>query len=229
MSRVLIVEDDASIRTALAVNLQARGYETDVATSGEEGLQLAARAHPDAVILDLGLPAMDGRDVISRLRGWTSVPIVVVSGRDAEAVKADAFDRGADDYVTKPFDIEDLFARLRAAMRRSVPPDGSVLVATPDFRLDFVERRARVHGASVRLTPTQWLVIDLLVRHRGRLVTSEQLVHDVWGDDHGDGTNSVRTAMAQIRRILEPDPQRPRYFVSDPDGYRFTLPCSADA
>ncbi len=223
--RVLVVDDDAGIRKTLALNLKARGYTADLAGTGEQALQLAARHHPDAVILDLGLPSMDGLDVVRGIRGWSSVPILVLSGRGTEAAKVEALDLGADDYVTKPFGMDELFARLRAATRRAVLPDGNAVVETDDFTIDFAAKRVVRDGTAVRLTPRQWHIVEVLVRHRGRLVTYEQLLHEVWGPAYGTETNYLRVFMTQIRQRLEPEPSKPRYFITEPGlGYRFQLP-----
>jgi two-component system, OmpR family, KDP operon response regulator KdpE len=222
MSRVLVVEDDARIRKTLEVNLRARGYDVDVADTGEDALRLAARHHPDAVILDLGLPTLDGMDVVRGLRGWTSVPIVVLSARGSEAAKVEALDLGADDYVTKPFGMDELLARLRAAMRRAVLPEGQAVVTTPDFTIDFAAKQARRGDEIVRLTPTQWHIVEVLVRNAGRLVTYEQLLQEVWGPSYGKETNYLRVFMTQIRQKLEPEPSQPRYFITEPGlGFRY--------
>ena len=174
------------------------------------------------MILDLGLPEMDGLDVVRGLRGWSSVPIVVLSGRGSEAVKVEALDLGADDYLTKPFGMDELFARLRAAVRRAVLPEGQAVVTTPDFTIDFAARQARRNGAVVRLTPTQWHIVEVLVRNAGRMVTYEQLLREVWGPNYGKETNYLRVFMTQIRHKLEPDPPHPRYFITEPGiGFRF--------
>ncbi len=226
--RALVVEDDLRICKTLEVNLRARGYETDIAVTGEQALELAARHHPDVVILDLGLPGIDGLDVVRGLRGWTPVPIVVLSGRDSEATKVEALDLGADDYLTKPFGMDELFARLRAAMRRAVLPEGQAVVTTPDFTLDFAAKQARRRGEIIRLTPTQWHIVEVLVRNTGRLVTYEQLLQEVWGPTYGKETNYLRVFMTQIRRELEPD-SKPRYFITEPGlGFRFELPDEHD-
>jgi two-component system KDP operon response regulator KdpE len=225
MSRVLVIDDDARILKTLAVNLRARGYEVSMARTGEEGLQLAARHHPDAVILDLGLPSMDGLDVVRGLRGWTSVPIIVLSGRDAERVKVEALDLGADDYLTKPFGMDELFARVRAAVRRAVVPEGSPKVVTPDFVIDFVAKQVRRDDTVVRLTPTQWHIVEVLVKNAGRLVTYEQLLREVWGPTYGKETNYLRVFMTQIRQKLEPEPSHPLYFITEPGiGFRYQPP-----
>jgi len=223
--RALVVEDDARIGKTLEINLKARGYEVDVALTGERALELAARHHPDVIILDLGLPGIDGLDVVRGLRGWTSVPIVVLSGRGSEAAKVEALDLGADDYLTKPFGMDELFARLRAAVRRAVLPDGKAVVTTPDFTIDFTAKQVRRAGELIRLTPTQWHIVEVLVRNAGRLVTYEQLLHEVWGPSYGKETNYLRVFMTQIRKELEPEPSHPRYFITEPGlGFRCELP-----
>ena len=220
--RVLVVDDEPQIRRALAVNLKARGYDVDQAASGEEALHLAAARHPDVVLLDLGLPGIDGLEVIRGLRGWTSVPIVVLSVREAEADKVAALDLGADDYLTKPFGMNELLARLRAALRRHQPVAEEPVVETPDFRVDLVARRVWAHGDEVHLTPTEWSILDVLARHPGRLITQRQLLQQVWGPSYERETNYLRVYLAQLRRKLEPEPARPRYLITEPGmGYRF--------
>jgi two-component system KDP operon response regulator KdpE len=222
VSRVLVVDDEPQIRRALGINLRSRGYDVDLAADGEQALTLAARKHPDVVVLDLGLPAMDGVEVIRGLRGWSHVPIVVLSVRDAEAEKVAALDAGADDYVTKPFGMDELVARLRAALRRTTPAEEEALVETPDFTIDLASKKVRRDGDEVRLTPTEWHVVEVLVRNRGRLVSQTQLLQEVWGPQYHDETNYLRVFMAQVRRKLEPEPGRPRYFITEPGmGYRF--------
>ncbi len=222
MSRVLVVDDEPPILRALGVNLKARGYEVDLAPSGEDALQLAARHHPDAVVLDLGLPGISGLDVIVGLRGWTEVPIIVLSARDDERDKVAALDLGADDYVTKPFGMDELLARLRVALRRGIPAAQSPSIATADFTIDLAVKRVRRDGEEVRLTPTEWQLVETLARHAGKLVTQRQLLQEVWGPQYGDESNYLRVHMAHIRRKLEPEPSRPRYFITEPGmGYRF--------
>jgi two-component system, OmpR family, KDP operon response regulator KdpE len=222
VSRVLVVDDEPQILRALGINLRARGYEVDLAPDGERALDVAARHHPDVVVLDLGLPGIDGVDVIRGLRGWSQVPIVVLSVRDAEGDKVAALDAGADDYVTKPFGMDELLARLRAALRRTIPSEEEALVETADFTIDLTAKKVRRDGEEIRLTPTEWHLVEVLVRNRGRLVAQTQLLQEVWGPQYHDETNYLRVFMAQVRRKLEPEPAQPRYFITEPGmGYRF--------
>ena len=225
MSRILVVEDEVPILKALGANLRARGYEPALATTGEEALIAAAGRPPDAVLLDLGLPGMSGLDVIEGLRGWTNVPIVVLSARGSERDKVAALDAGADDYVTKPFGMDELFARLRAALRRTSPAGEAAVVSTPDFVVDLAAKVVTRNGTEVRLTPTEWGIVELLVRNPDKLVSQRQLLQDVWGPQYGEETNYLRVHLAHIRRKLEPEPGAPRYFITEPGmGYRFKSP-----
>jgi two-component system KDP operon response regulator KdpE len=221
--RILVVDDEAPIRRALSVNLRARGYTVDLAESGERALEVAAVEHPDLVVLDLGLPGIDGVEVIRGLRGWTAVPIIVLSVRETERDKVDALDAGADDYVTKPFGMNELLARMRAALRRGLTPDGDEpVVTTPDFAIDLTAKRATRGGKDAKLTPTEWALVEALVRNRGKLVSQRWLLQAVWGPAYDKETNYLRVHFANIRRKLEPQPSRPRYFVTEPGmGYRF--------
>jgi two-component system, OmpR family, KDP operon response regulator KdpE len=222
MSRVLVVDDEPQILRALGINLRARGYDVDLAPDGERALDVAARNHPDVVVLDLGLPGIDGVDVIRGLRGWSRVPIVVLSVRDAEEDKVAALDAGADDYVTKPFGMDELLARLRAALRRTAPAEEEAVIETGDFTIDLAAKKVQRQGEEIRLTPTEWHLVEVLVRNRGRLVAQRQLLQEVWGPQYQDETNYLRVFMAQVRRKLEPEPAHPRYFVTEPGmGYRF--------
>jgi two-component system KDP operon response regulator KdpE len=221
------VDDEPQIVRALGINLKALGYRVDTAASGEEALRKAADHRPDTVILDLGLPGIDGIEVIRGLRGWTTVPIIVLSVRDAEREKIAALDAGADDYVTKPFGMGELLARLRAALRReSDSGDDQPMVVTDDFSIDLAKKVVTgASGAEIRLTPTEWGILEMLVRHRGKLVTQTQLLKEVWGPQYGEETNYLRVFMAQLRRKLEPQPSSPRYFITEPGmGYRFEPP-----
>lgn len=222
MSRILVVDDEPQLLRALNTNLRARGYEVDLAATGESALQLAARKHPDVVVLDLGLPGMDGVEVIRGLRGWSRVPIIVLSVRDREADKVAALDAGADDYVTKPFGMDELLARLRAALRRAEPAEEEATVETPAFTVDLAAKRVSRDGKDVKLTPTEWHLVEVLVRNPGKLVSQRQLLQEVWGPQYQRESNYLRVYLAQIRRKLEPEPSRPRYFLTEPRmGYRF--------
>ncbi len=222
MTRVLVVDDEPQIRRALSINLKARGYDVEVAGSGEEALRCAASAHPDVVLLDLGLPGIDGTDVVRGLRGWTTVPIIILSVRDAERDKVAALDAGADDYVTKPFGIDELLARLRAALRRHQPTVEEPVIETAAFTIDLAASRVWRGGDEVHLTPTEWQLVTHLVRNPGRLVTQQWLLQQVWGPEYSRETSYLRVYMAALRRKLEPDPSQPRYFLTEPGmGYRF--------
>jgi len=194
----------------------------DVAPTGRAALTLAAERQPDVVILDLGLPDLDGFDVIRGLRGWSQVPILVLSARQDSADKVEALDLGADDYVTKPFGMDELLARLRAAVRRAVPGEDVPVLVTDDFTVDLAAKRVIRDGVDVRLTPTEWHLLEVLVRGSGRLVTQRQLLQEVWGPAYQRETNYLRVYLAQLRRKLEPDPSRPRHLLTEPGmGYRF--------
>ncbi|MFJ1731686.1 response regulator [Streptomyces sp. NPDC088254] len=224
MTRVLVVDDEPQIVRALVINLRARKYEVDAAFDGATALQLAAARHPDVVVLDLGLPDMDGVEVIRGLRGWTRVPILVLSARHTSDEKVEALDAGADDYVTKPFGMDELLARLRAAVRRAEPTGGGgdVLVETDEFTVDLAAKKVNRGGEDVRLTPTEWHLLEVLVRNTGRLVSQKQLLQEVWGPSYVTETNYLRVYMAQLRRKLEADPSHPKHFITEPGmGYRF--------
>lgn len=230
-SRILVVDDEPQIVRALSINLNAIGYKVDTATTGEDALRRAADHRPDAVILDLGLPGIEGIDVIRGLRGWTHIPIIVLSVRDAEHEKIAALDAGADDYVTKPFGMGELLARLRAALRREAETDDDQpTIVTDDFTIDLASKRVTgPEGEEIRITPTEWGIVEILVRHHGKLITQAQLLKEVWGPQYGEETNYLRVFMAQIRRKLEPHPATPRYFITEPGmGYRFEVPRSAE-
>jgi two-component system, OmpR family, KDP operon response regulator KdpE len=224
MTKVVVIDDEDAICRALRINLTARDYQVSTAADGAAGLAAIARERPDVVILDLGLPDMDGVDVIAGVRGWTATPIIVLSAREQEAMKVAALDAGADDYVTKPFGMDELLARLRAAVRRgTVTTAEQPTVTTADFSIDLTAKKViRADGTDLRLTPTEWQLLEVLARNRGRLVTQRQLLHDVWGPAYDSETNYLRVYVAQLRRKLEPDPTRPKYLLTEPGmGYRF--------
>ena len=223
MTRVLVVDDEPQILRALRINLRVRNYEVDTAATGTEALEMAGRHPPDLVILDLGLPDLSGLEVIEGLRGWTAVPIVVLSGRADSADKVEALDAGADDYVTKPFSMDELLARMRAAVRRSGPPEDEPQINLGHLIVDLAARRVDggPHG-DIRLTPTEWHLLEVLLRHPGKLMSQQQLLTEVWGPGYASATGNLRLYMAQLRRKLEPDPARPRWLITEPGmGYRF--------
>ncbi|MFG1838908.1 response regulator [Micromonospora sp. NPDC049175] len=224
MTRILVVDDEPQILRALRINLRARRYDVDVADTGAAALKAAASHPPDLVVLDLGLPDIDGVEVIRGLRGWTSVPIIVLSGRAGSADKVAALDAGADDYVTKPFGVEELLARIRAVTRRLGGPSEAVpALRIGQHTVDLADHRVRHDdGSEVKLTPIQWSVLEKLLRHPGKLVSQRQLLQDVWGPEYLNETNYLRQYLAQLRRKLEDDPARPRHLVTEPGmGYRY--------
>ena len=222
MTRVLVIDDEAPILRALRINLAARKFEVSTASDGASGLAAMARDRPDVLILDLGLPDMDGTEVIRGVRGWTSTPIIVLSAWGQESKKVAALDAGADDYVTKPFGMDELLARLRAAVRRASPAPDEPVVATDDFTVDLADKRVTRAGQDIRLTPTEWQLLEVLVRHAGRLVTQRQLLAEVWGPGYQNEAHYLRVYVANLRRKLEPDPSKPQHLLTEPGiGYRF--------
>jgi len=258
MTRVLVVDDEPQILRALRINLRARQYDVATAASGTQALEEAAAHPPDLVILDLGLPDMDGVDVIGGLRGWTAVPIIVLSGRADSTDKVEALDAGADDYVTKPFGMDELLARMRAAVRRTPAAEAPPRVQLGALVIDLAAKRvtgdgsgagrARSAGAGgaeaeaagaggtggqpdgdIRLTPTEWHLLEVLLRNPGKLLSHRQLLNDVWGPGYDNAGGNLRLYMAQLRRKLEPDPARPRWLITEPGmGYRYQPPDPAE-
>jgi two-component system KDP operon response regulator KdpE len=230
VTKILVVDDEPQIVRALLTNLKVRGYEVEAASTGEEAVALAATSQPDLLILDLGLPGISGIEVIEAVRAWSKVPILVLSVRDAERSKVEALDAGADDYVTKPFGIEELLARVRAATRRATPSQDEPSVTTVDFTVDLAARQVRNGAGQVKLTPTEWHVLETLARHHDKLVTQRELLQQVWGPGYETETNYLRVYLAQLRRKLEPDPSRPRSLITEAGlGYRLRTPSAADA
>jgi len=222
MTRVLIVDDDPELLRALSINLRARRYEVVLATDGASALRQASSTLPDLVILDLGLPDMNGTEVIAGLRGWSRAPIVVLSAREGQADKVGALDAGADDYLTKPFGMDELLARVRAALRRARPSQDVPVIVTPHFTIDLAARRVLRNDQEVRLTPTEWHLLEMLVRHPGKLVGRRQLLTEIWGPTAANETNYLRVYIAQLRRKLEPSPSKPQHLITEPGiGYRF--------
>ena len=251
--RVLVVDDEPQILRALRINLRVRDYDVHVAATGAEALEVAGRYPPDLVILDLGLPDLDGVEVIQGLRGWTKAPIIVLSGRADSVDKVEALDAGADDYITKPFGVEELLARMRAAVRRTGAVEDLPRIQLGHLVVDLAAKRvtrqatvpaggggqagadpagaaggpAGADGAparadDVRLTPTEWHLLEVLLRNPGKLLSRNQLLTEVWGPGYADATGNLRLYMAQLRRKLEPDPARPRWLITEPGmGYRY--------
>jgi two-component system, OmpR family, KDP operon response regulator KdpE len=240
VTRVLVVDDEPQILRALRINLRVREYEVHVAATGAEALQMASRYPPDLVILDLGLPDLDGVEVIRGLRGWTRAPIIVLSGRADSTDKVEALDAGADDYITKPFGVEELLARMRAAVRRTGAAEDLPRIRLGQLVVDLAAKRVTRQAAvpagggaaqggglpaqpdDIRLTPTEWHLLEVLLRNPGKLLSRNQLLTEVWGPGYADATGNLRLYMAQLRRKLEPDPARPRWLITEPGmGYRY--------
>ncbi len=223
MKTILVVDDEPQLLRALRINLRVRDYEVYTADTGAQALQQASRHPPDLVILDLGLPDLDGVEVIQGLRGWTAAPIIVLSGRADAVDKVAALDAGADDYVTKPFGMEELLARIRAVGRRAIGDGDEPQVRLGDLVVDLAARRViPPDGPDIRLTPTEWHLLEVLLRHPGKLLGRQYLLKEVWGPGYAEATGNLRLYMAQLRRKLEPDPSRPRWLLTEPGmGYRF--------
>ena len=223
MTRVLVVDDDPRLQRTLSIALRAHAHEVVTAADGRTALQVLADEAPDVVVLDLGLPDIDGTEVLRRIRLSSTVPVIVLSARHESDDKVEALDLGADDYVTKPFGVEELLARVRAAGRRAGDIGRALGVLTTEhFVLDFAERRASVAGRDIRLTPTEWRVLEALCREPGHLVTQQELLRSVWGPAYGRESNYLRVYANQLRRKLEPDPTTPCHLITEPGlGYRF--------
>ncbi len=226
MTTVLVVDDEPQIVRTLRINLTARGYRVLAAADGAGALRVAADGKPDVIVLDLGLPDLDGTVVIQHLRRWTSAPVIVLSARTEPGDKVRALDAGADDYVTKPFGMDELLARLRAAARRAARSGNleTIVIETAAFTIDLLAKKVHRDGSEVHLTPTEWGLLEILVRNRGKLIAQKALLHDVWGPGYETDTHYLRVYLAQLRRKLEPEPARPRYLITEPGmGYRFEL------
>jgi len=222
MTHILLIDDDHQLLRALRVAFTARGYDVTLATDAASALTTASQHPPDLAIVDLGLPDMDGLTVIERIRTWSSLPIIVLSARHLEEAKINALDAGADDYVTKPFGTGELLARVRAALRRITPSDEQPVITTAAFTIDLAARTVATQQGQTRLTPTEWHLLEILIRNPGKLITHKQLLREVWGPRYETETTYLRVHMANLRRKLEPDPARPRYLATEPNlGYRF--------
>lgn len=220
--KILIADDDPQILRALRITLTARGYQVVTAGDGKAALDAATAAHPDLIVLDLGMPGLTGVEVIEAVRGWSAVPILVVSGRSESWDKVEALDAGADDYVTKPFAADELLARIRALTRRTVSTSEEPVVAFGDVVVDLAARQATRGGAVVRLTPTEWRILEVLLKNPDRLVTRETLLTQVWGPQYTTDTGYLRLYLSQLRHKLEPEPSQPRYLLTEAGmGYRF--------
>ncbi|MBV1779719.1 response regulator [Paeniglutamicibacter sp. ABSL32-1] len=224
MRSVLLVDDEPQLVRALQINLEAEGYAVTTAADGANALRAAASQPPDVLVLDLGLPDMDGTEVIRRLRTWTELPIIVLSARHGSSDKVEALDAGADDYVTKPFGLDELLARLRAVERRSWPVREAGVVEAGDLQIDLMAATISRAGRRIRLTPREWGVLQLLVENRGRLVSQQQILSEVWGPVYEKETHYLRIYVGQLRRKLEQDPANPRHLITEPGmGYRFEI------
>lgn len=224
MTRVLVIDDEPQILRALRINLSVRGYEVVTAANGAAALRAAAETRPDVIVLDLGLPDMDGIEVLAGLRGWMTAPVIVLSARSDSEEKVAALDAGADDYVTKPFGMEEFLARLRAAVRRGAASvdSGEPVVETDSFTVDLAAKKVTKDGTEVHLTPTEWGMLEMLVRNRGKLVGREELLKEVWGPSYAKEAHYLRVYLAQLRRKLEDDPSHPRHLLTEAGmGYRF--------
>ncbi|HTW18797.1 MAG TPA: response regulator [Mycobacteriales bacterium] len=226
MTTVLVVDDEPQILRALRVNLAARDYDVVTASNGRQALDAAAHHHPDLIVLDLGLPDIDGVEVVRGVRGWTTVPIIILSGRSQSVAKVQALDAGADDYVTKPFNVDELLARIRAVSRRSAVGEDAPIATIGEWTVDLSTHRVTgadgADGADVRLTPTEWQLLEILIRNPGRLVSQRELIRAIRGPKYDDAAHYLRQFMAQLRRKLEADPARPQHLLTEPGmGYRF--------
>lgn len=223
MSRLLLIDDEKPFQRALSISLKAWGFDTTNALTGEEGVLLAAQVHPDIVLLDLGLPGMDGLAVVEAIRRWSYMPVLVLTARGGSSDVASTLDAGADDFLAKPFAMDELLARIRALLRRSSRIEGRGTVVTPDFTLDLDARQAWAKGSPVHLTATEWRLVDALVRHEGRVVGQDELSNEAWGLADAQQYDSVRVFVGSLRRKLEPDPTAPRYLTTTRGlGYRFS-------
>lgn len=230
--KILIADDDPQMVRALRITLTATGHQVIAVPDGRQAIAAAIQERPDLYLLDLGMPALDGLDVIHAVRGWSSAPILVISGRTGSAEKVEALDAGADDYVTKPFSVDELLARMRAVTRRGAPEDPEPVVRLGEVTVDLASRSVIDESGGqrrqIRLTPTEWRVLELLVRHAGKLVTRQTMLAHIWGSEHVEDTGYLRLYMSQLRKKLEPSPGVPRFLLTEPGmGYRLILDADA--
>ncbi len=219
--RILVIDDEPQIQKLLKVSLGAHGYEMEEALNGEDGIKIAAMVKPDLLIIDLGLPDMDGKAVVATIRAWAQTPIIVLTARDQEREKIEALDAGADDYVTKPFSVGELMARMRVSLRRAVSPEQEPVLQCGDLTIDLVQRRVNVAGREVKLTPTEYELLKILAQFRGRVVTHKYLLKAVWGNNYDEDTHYIRVYIGQLRRKIEENPTQPRHIVTESGiGYR---------
>ena len=220
-ARILVIDDEPQIRKLLRVSLGAHGYDIAEAKSGQEGVNQTANFKPELVILDLGLPDMDGKEVVRRIREWSEIPIIILSARDQEQEKVDALDAGADDYISKPFGVSELMARMRVSIRRSVHTEGEPILTCGNLTLDVAQRKVTAGMREVKLTPTEYELLKVLIQYPGKVLTHKQLLKAVWGDSYTHDTQYVRVYIGQLRRKIEQNPAQPRYIISEPGvGYR---------
>jgi Response regulators consisting of a CheY-like receiver domain and a winged-helix DNA-binding domain len=219
--RVLVIDDEPQIRKLLKVSLSAHGYTLDEAANGRDGVNQAAIFKPDILIIDLGLPDIDGKDVIREIREWSEAPIIILTARDQELEKIEALDTGADDYVTKPFSMGELMARMRVCLRRSAHAENEPVISCSGLSVDLLQRRVTVDGKEIKLTPTEYEIIKIMAQNAGRVLTHKQLLKAVWGKSYDEDTHYIRVYIGQLRRKIEADPAQPQYIITESGvGYR---------
>jgi len=222
--QVLVIDDETPIRRFLRITLEANGYRVHEAGNGEDGLAKAGLLRPDVIILDMGLPDMDGLDILRRIREWTKTPVIILSVRDTDESKVSSLDAGADDYLTKPFSTEELMARIRAAIRHTTPGEEFQVFQTGELFVDITRRLVSVSGNPVKLTPTEYALLRLLSQHAGKVLTHKQILREVWGPEYESETHYLRVYFAQLRQKIESDPARPKIIVTEPGvGYRLVV------
>lgn len=222
--RILIIDDEPQIRKLLKVSLKAHGYEVEEAATGSDGINRAAIFKPDLLIVDLGLPDIDGKVVIKEIREWSEVPIIILTARDQEKEKIEALDSGADDYITKPFGVGELMARMRVCLRRAGTVEHQPVLECGSLSVDLVQRRVTVEGQEVKLTPTEYEIIKIMTQHAGKVITHKQLLKAVWGNTYNEDTHYIRVYIGQLRRKIEKNPTQPKYIITE-SGVGYRLMC----